>query len=278
MTKIAADRFSPCQVLISILKCSIKNLAEKYFHRIKMTEKQAHFLAQTKTHNDSEYFIANWQAPYSDESVEKAYLKLLLWRKRIDPQFQWPDLILAIMAKERWQKQSTEWLAKGIDSTIAALMNAKSFDEAERVARNHAISHDSFSGSIYCLSAREKFHYTKHTHQILPENLVKKNKPTFLYIEDKKIMAVKGNHELSDGELKKLITDRKVMCIHDFQKEDEWHLFYFTYRDIKGEHWKTEHIHYCSSYWQKSKKEALEELSKKTHRIRSVHLQYALNK
>lgn len=225
--------------------------------------------------NGSDYFLANWRALQTDKSAEQFFLKLLLWQKRHDPNMQnVPDEFFAKKAQEIWKARKAEWIAKGVDPTISALMAAKNFDEAERISRSKTIFQNSFSGSVFCLRSAENFQYTVHTHQIPPSNLANKNKPSFLHVENGKILAVGGKHELSDGELKKLITDRKIMHIHDFQKDAEWHLFFFTYRDVKGEHWETGHIHYCSSKWQTSKTQVLGELAKKNHSIRSVHLRF----
>lgn len=70
--------------------------------------------------------------------------------------------------------------------------------------------------------------------------------------EDQSIEAV-GNTNMSDGELRALLVERKAIQTRIYHKGDSWHCFYYTYRGLSGneagENGGRPHYHYISNKW-----------------------------
>lgn len=69
-----------------------------------------------------------------------------------------------------------------------------------------------------------------------------------------------GESDMSDGEMKALLRQRRVQTIRVYHRGDNvWHCFYGTYKGINGEesglHGSQPHVHYISDKWGMSREE-----------------------
>ena len=73
--------------------------------------------------------------------------------------------------------------------------------------------------------------------------------------EDNGEMEKIGETNMSDGELKAMLRQRRVQTIRVYHKDDVWHCFYGTYKGINGEESGPPHMHYISDKWGISREE-----------------------
>ena len=83
-----------------------------------------------------------------------------------------------------------------------------------------------------------------------PEKFEGKQKPAvFIQNEDKSIELM-GTTNMSDGEMRALLEQRKVVQARIYHKDHHWHCFYFTYKGLAGEEGgvmgSKPHYHYLS--------------------------------
>jgi hypothetical protein len=78
---------------------------------------------------------------------------------------------------------------------------------------------------------------------------------------------------------------RKCISAHLFEKDDEWHLFYFDYKDAfsplgKNHYEHGPHIHYISHLWGKiiNKDNLWMMLDQRQTKIDSIHIKYINSK
>lgn len=84
-----------------------------------------------------------------------------------------------------------------------------------------------------------------------------------------------GRTTLSPSQLERVITQRKNIHAHLFEKQAQWHCFYFTFNDVQGSHGSMgSHIHYISSLWRLDLKKIWSEFEKKDHPWQGVHIPY----
>lgn len=83
-----------------------------------------------------------------------------------------------------------------------------------------------------------------------PEKFEEKQKPAvFIQNEDKSIELM-GTTNMTDGEMRALLEQRKVVQARIYHKDNHWHCFYFTYKGLAGEEGgvmgSKPHYHYLS--------------------------------
>ena len=67
-----------------------------------------------------------------------------------------------------------------------------------------------------------------------PEKFNEKQKPMCYHQKDNGTMETIGATEMSDGELRALLEQRKVVQARVYHKDNHWHCFYFTFKGLAG--------------------------------------------
>lgn len=126
------------------------------------------------------------------------------------------------------------------------------------------------------------FKHRRHHSQVVPQHLrpTDKEKSAFFY---------NGVGALSTKEAKTFVRkttntfkERKNINAHLFERNEEWHLFYFTYDDInagakgKRPHWSAgDHIHYISHLWALDKEYLWQQIISSDKRpFNGIHIRY----
>ena len=117
--------------------------------------------------------------------------------------------------------------------------------------------------------------YSKYLFETLPGGLEGKKLPKLFHINADGTIEKVGETNLSDGELKNVFEQRKVIVSHFFENNDFWHCFFLTYYSIGGkENWKNgqPHFHYISSSFGISKADFIESMRTGKYRSTSIHI------
>lgn len=91
--------------------------------------------------------------------------------------------------------------------------------------------------------------------ETVPSVYKQKKSPMVFREEDNGEMEKIGETNMSDGELKAMLRQRRVQTIRVYHKDDVWHCFYGTYKGINGEESGPPHMHYISDKWGISREE-----------------------
>lgn len=117
--------------------------------------------------------------------------------------------------------------------------------------------------------------YSKYSFQNLPNGYEGKTLPKFFHLKDDESIEKFGETDLTDGELKNIINQRKVVVSHFFENDENWHCIFNTYNSLAGrENWKNgqAHFHYISSAFGISKEDFIESMKSGKYRSTSVHI------
>ena len=141
----------------------------------------------------------------------------------------------------------------GISASILALLNAPSKKEAEKIIQTMSIEWAEF---VSCLASM----HAKPPLGLKYERYFADHLPAQYKIEDSDLA---GDAKKLIGKLAGHHNQKKIVCAHIFSKDaTKWHCFYFSEKDITGQHWKYgPHIHYISYMW--DSRLTLQELKKK---------------
>lgn len=84
-----------------------------------------------------------------------------------------------------------------------------------------------------------------------PKNFKKEDLPNFAYVDDNDILHRVGGESLSEGQLRALINESKVIYVQILDNGIQWHAFIRTFQGLKGKESGTlgsvPHIHYYSN-------------------------------
>lgn len=83
-----------------------------------------------------------------------------------------------------------------------------------------------------------------------PEKFIKKTKPVFIHQNNDNTIDKIGSTDMTEGELRALLKQRKAIQARVYHKNKIWHCFYFTYKGLAGEECglmgSKSHYHYIS--------------------------------
>jgi hypothetical protein len=177
---------------------------------------------------------------------------------------------------ERWYKELiAECQADGFPKPILELFSADSKAEALKIARDLELRMDLLIAAQ--INARtERFNYKTMFRQFVPID-THKVPPTALL--DPKLRdesgRLKGDARKALGQVNRVFAERRHNSIHWFGRKNEWHCLYFSFEDIRDNHWKHgSHAHYISHVWGMERKDVWEALKEKNINLPSAHIRF----
>lgn len=122
---------------------------------------------------------------------------------------------------------------------------------------------------------QEGYLLTRIFSEILPSTYDNKKLPKFFELNEDGSVYKIGDTDLSDGELKNIITQRKVIISNFLTKGNTWHCFFSTMKGISGEeNYKggQAHFHYISSAFGISKEEFIQSIKTGKYKSSNIHI------
>lgn len=201
-------------------------------------------------------------------------MKELVFRKK--PPFPFPletiDRVLLKEAEKSAYKKIEKTLQTEVPENLISVLSAKSKSEQVRLLKNQSINSDQLFAFI--LKAHNDFGYkfsqyvAEHHHKGLDQSEM----PKLIEIKDGSVRKI-GKTNLSDGQLKQVIDQRKVIVSKFFDKQDEWHCLFLTFDSLRGkESWKNgqPHFHYISNRFGLSREKVVKELQESVYKLGSL--------
>ena len=108
----------------------------------------------------------------------------------------------------------------------------------------------------------------------IPSNVDEKDLPKAYMVEGDTVTKM-GDTTLSDGKLRAVLRERKVIVARILDKGKEWHCFFQTYRSLRGEEtWREgqPHLHYLSDKWGVPREQVVERIKQGDYPATSVHI------
>lgn len=164
------------------------------------------------------------------------------------------ELMLQIMRKRaiaEWKVEYAEMLTKKLPANLLPLLGAERKNEQKRLTRGMELTSDELTAFIAQAGHFHGFLYSQYRSEHLPNGTDLANLPVLTHLGDDDSITKVGNSTLSDGQLKNVVTQRKVLLGKFLEKGADWHCFVYTYDSINGKEkgdWDS-HIHYISSKW-----------------------------
>lgn len=117
--------------------------------------------------------------------------------------------------------------------------------------------------------------YSRYVFENLPNGFENKKLPKLYHIKEDRTIFKVGETNLTDGQLKHIISHNKVIIAHFFEKNNVWHCIFNTYASLAGrENYKNgqAHFHYISNSFLLTKQEFIDSIKSGHYISTSVHI------
>ncbi len=185
-----------------------------------------------------------------------------------------PERFFIEKAEKDWEGIYNGVMAAKVPANFMALLLSESKKEQERLMRAQSITPDELGAFIF--RAWNEHGYTMSTYHFksIPSNVDEKDLPKAYMVEGDTVTKM-GDTTLSDGKLRAVLRERKVIVARILDKGKEWHCFFQTYRSLRGEEtWREgqPHLHYLSDKWGVPREQVVERIKQGDYPATSVHI------
>ena len=131
-------------------------------------------------------------------------------------------------------------------------------------------------GAIFLHGEKLGYKFSSYRFEGTPKNLKKEDLPNFAYVDDNDILHRVGGESLSEGQLRSLINESKVIYVQILDNGIQWHAFIRTFQGLKGKEFGKQgsvpHIHYYSNKNGTSKADFVDMINKGNYPTAKVHI------
>lgn len=184
-----------------------------------------------------------------------------------------PAYFFINQAKKDWEGLFKGIVANKIPDNFISLFGSTSKAEQEKLLRDQSLTTDQY-GALLFRSSILGYTYSSYKSEKLPNGIKANELPTFIRVDNGKVTK-RGATPLTDGQLKGVILQRKVIVARILDKGNEWHCFFQTFKSIRGEEsWRggQPHIHYISDKWGIPRAELVKQIKAGHHPSTKIHI------
>ena len=161
-----------------------------------------------------------------------------------------------------------------VHKNFLELLNTERKKDQVRLLKGMTINPDQLMSLIFKSYNDYGFVYSKYCFENLPMNLQEKKLPKLFHVNDDGTIKKVGETDLTDGQLKNIIEQRKVIVSHFFEKDEIWHGFFLTYNSIAGKENHNNgqpHFHYISSGFEIAKEDFITSMENGKYLSSNIH-------
>ena len=172
-------------------------------------------------------------------------------------------------ATENWKNYFSEIQSTIVPTELLLCVEAQSKKDQVKLLRNVVFSADILLAFTFNVWEKYCYKFSRYISEHHPNGTDKNELPKSAYLNNGKIDKV-GKTNLTDGQIKQVIENRKVIVANFFDNEKNWFCLFVTYDSLKGkEGWKngTPHYHFISDKFGITKKKVIEQLQSKEYKL-----------
>lgn len=218
----------------------------------------------------AEDYIA--QSMQFHKTIMEAYLK-----SKGEPDIPEHILLKVVFknALKDWDEQQQKFMSAEVQQPLWHLLDAETKKDQIKALRGLSTTWSELHSFICQAGESLGYTYSFYRADFQMKGLDKTKLPRLFRLRKNNKIETIGHTELTNGQLKKAITDRKVILAKFIDKDDKWHYFFYTFKSITGqENYQGEqpHVHYISSKWGISRDEVVAAFKSGTYRSTPVHI------
>ncbi len=183
------------------------------------------------------------------------------------------EKILFKRALKDWNKEYRKYKAIDLPKNLLGLLKIDKKKEQIRLLQGLSLTSHELIAFIF--KAYEDYGYlfsqyhASHHHKGLDESVL----PEVIHIDKTSKVHSVGQTTLTEGQLRQVIEQRKVIVSKFLDKDSKWHCFFLTYKSLGGKEQYKEgkpHLHYISNAWNIPRNVVKEQLTSKMYHLPSL--------
>jgi ribosomal small subunit protein bTHX len=178
---------------------------------------------------------------------------------------------LFIEGKILWNKKLAEIKKINIPKNLIDLLSTTKKSEQVKLLKGVVLTTDLLAALIFEACENYGYKLSQYKSEIPQDQFDSKKMPLAYEVQDNGDVKKIGKTELSDGQLKQAINQRKMTISKFLEKDDVFHCFFTNQNSLNGvETWlgkKQPHFHYISNTFGLKKEKILKELSSKKYKL-----------
>lgn len=187
------------------------------------------------------------------------------------------ERVTARMALKNWSEQLEKITQVPVDPALFQLLHTHKKKVQVSLLKGVTLDPETLLAFIFRAYAEQGFTYSVYESNSLPADVGWKDMPEFAYKDEVDGSLFRhGTSPLTDGKLRSVINDRKVVVAKFLDNGPVWHCFFLTYKSIAGkEAGERPHLHYISHAWGFSREEVIRRLKERRYDLPDTpHIPY----
>lgn len=203
---------------------------------------------------------------FIDSTISLEFDYFILKSPYIDPGYL--HSFLSNRTVRRWEEEYKLAVNIELPKVLIDLLNTERKNTQVKLLHGFRITTYQLQSFIY-YAWSQGFSFSQYKSQNFPNGTNNTELPSIFYIDNNGLSKI-GQTNLSDGQLKEIIKNRKVVIAKFFDKKESWHCFFITYESIGGkESWENgqAHFHYISDKFGLDRQKVVDSLKSKMYKL-----------
>ncbi len=174
-------------------------------------------------------------------------------------------------AAAHWSEMMAGFRKVQVPDNLIALLSSKKKGDQEKLLKGVVLTPDNLMA--FLIRAYEEFGYTlsSYSSEHAAKGVDTSKMPLAYEVKEDGNVSVYGNTELSKGQLRQAIEQRRVKVGKFLDNGEQWHCFFTTFRSLRGEEtWlgeKQPHYHYISNFFGIDRAKVIEEIKSERYSL-----------
>jgi hypothetical protein len=172
-------------------------------------------------------------------------------------------------AQDEWEKEYLRIKQIELPQNLIYLLKSESKKDQIKLLKDQYITPSILLGLIFISWTDFGYTFSQYSAHHHHKGIDKSQIPKLIELRDDKVIKI-GNTNLTDGQLKNVVEQRKVIVAKFIDNDHNWHCFFATFKSLnRKESWKggQPHFHYISSKFGLSRKEVLANLKNENYSL-----------
>lgn len=179
------------------------------------------------------------------------------------------EIVAARNSFEDWQNLKKVIYEIPIPEEFKKLLCSEKKKQQIQLLKNFKVTPFELLAYTFYAFKHERYLLTQVIGEHDPIGTESSKKPSLIHVDGEEVVTV-GETDLSKGQLKQIVDQRKKTIARILERDNEWHCFFTTYGSLRGdESWKDgqPHFHYISDKFGIAKEVLIEQLKSRHYKL-----------
>ncbi len=164
-----------------------------------------------------------------------------------------------------------------LPENLSSLFEAVKKKDQEKLLKSFILKNSDFMAFVAQAGDKHKYKWSRYITEFRPKDLEKKIYPEYFYKNEKDEFVVNGYTDLTEGQLKVALKNRRYTIADVLDNGETWLCFFRTMSGLSGNetpHVGEPHYHFISNAWGYTRNHVIEQLKSYTYSLKSLHIKF----